>query len=85
MATILGVALVIALWTYSPSTIVHIIDFNHWLVKFICGLLPADYSATVEAVVRVGFPVDKALLLSEATALVKTVLATARGLLGIGK
>lgn len=75
VATILGVVLVIILWTYSPSAIIWLIDFNLILVKWSCGLLPVDYGAMVEAVIRLGFPIDKALLLSETTALVKAVLA----------
>lgn len=81
MATILALALIIMLWTYSPSVIIRVLDFNLGFVKWSCGLLPADYSAMVEAIVRLGFPIDKALLLPEATALVKAVIAVPRALL----
>ncbi|OGZ46298.1 MAG: hypothetical protein A3J54_02710 [Candidatus Ryanbacteria bacterium RIFCSPHIGHO2_02_FULL_45_13b] len=81
VCTLLGVVLLVVLWTYASGVIVTMLDFNLMAIKWICGLLPGDYSSMTESALRMGLGADKALLFAEASAVVKMLLAIPRGLI----
>ena len=68
-----GLVLIAAVWFWDASLLTKAADENLWLVREATRLLPADWASKVESALRI-FGADKALLLTEATALAKLVM-----------